>query len=138
MAQFLEFLGNHWILTSLWLFFLVALIVYSRAKSGKALGVHATTQLINRSNALVLDVRPKKDFDKGHITDAVHIPMDKLKDRFTELEKHKDAPIVVVCNLGNQSGEGVNLLTREGFTQVRRLQGGITEWSNQGLPLVTE
>ena len=138
MAQFIDFLGVHWVLTSLWLFFFAALIFYSRSKSGQTVGIHEMTQLINHKDALVLDIRPEKEFGKGHVVNARNIPLAKLKDRLKELDKHKENPIVVVCNLGNQSGEGVNLLNQAGFSQVSRLRGGITEWRSQGLPLVTK
>lgn len=138
MEQYIEFISAHWILSSLWVFFLLALVTYMRMQGGKALGIHETTQLINREDALVLDVRSEKDFAKGHIVNAVNIPLAKLKDRQRELDKHKDAPIVVVCNLGNQAGDAVKILAEQGFSRVTRMRGGITEWRGQGLPLVSK
>ena len=137
MARVIEFIGNHWILSALWICFLVALILYQKAKAGKTVSPHQTTLLINRSNGVVLDIRDKKEFDKGHIVDAINIPLAGLKGRITELAKHKDKPVIVVCQLGPQSAEASRLLHHDGFTMVNRLAGGMTEWRNQGLPVVT-
>lgn len=138
MEQFFEFVGAHWILSSLWVFFLVALITYHQSKSGQALGPHQATQLINRENGVVVDIRDKKEFAKGHIVEAVNVPLARLKEGAPELNRYKERPVLVVCNLGNQSGEAVTALTQQGFSQATRLRGGITEWRSQGLPLVTK
>ena len=82
-------------------------------------------QLINHKNALVLDVRESGDYDAGHILNSRLIPLDKLKERMGELEKHKDQPIVVVCRSGNRSGTACNLLGKQGFGQAYNLAGGI-------------
>ena len=92
--------------------------------------------LINRSNAVVLDIRDKKDFDAGHIVDAIHIPLGKLEGHVTELDKHKAVPVVVACRLGQHSADAVKVLRKAGFTQVLRLAGGMIEWRAQNLPLV--
>ncbi|MDT8397578.1 MAG: rhodanese-like domain-containing protein [Pseudomonadales bacterium] len=137
MGQFLEFIANHWMLASLWVVLVLALVLYQQARAGKALSPHQVTLLVNRSNAAVLDVRDKKDFDRGHIVDAVNIPLAKLSERLPELEKKKESPLIVVCEMGQHSGAAVKTLQVAGFTQVSRLSGGLAEWRAQSLPLVT-
>ena len=136
MAQFIEFLVNHWILSGIWLGLVVTLVMYLTAKAGDALSPHQATLLVNRENAVFLDIRDKKAFDGGHIVDAINIPSAKLKDRMVELEKYRDKPLVVVCQMGHQSGEAVKTLTENGFSAVNRMKGGMTEWQTQGLPTV--
>lgn len=136
MAKFFEFIGNHWILSTLWVGLLVALILYQQAKAGKTVSPQEATLLVNRSDGVILDIRDKKDFKKGHIVDAIHIPLAKLKERLMELKKLKESPIIVVCQMGHQSGDAVKILQVEGFSQVSKLFGGIAEWSAQNLPLV--
>jgi rhodanese-related sulfurtransferase len=136
MTRFLEFLVNHWILSGLWLVLFAALIAYMNSKQGKTVTPHQATLLINKQNGVILDVRERKDFDKGHIVDAINIPLAKLHERITELEKKKDVPIVVVCQAGQQSGEAVKALEAKGFAQVSRMSGGLSEWQMQNLPLV--
>lgn len=92
--------------------------------------------MVNRENALVLDVRDRKEFQAGHIVDAVNIPQSSLESRLDELKKHKDRPVVVVCRIGQNAGAAGTLLRKSGFEQVSRLSGGMTEWRNQNLPVV--
>jgi rhodanese-related sulfurtransferase len=136
MAQFIEFVGNHWILSTLWVGLVVALVLHRNKTSGETVSCQQAVMLINRSNAVVVDIRDKKDFDTGHIVDAIHIPISKLGARVTELDKHKGEPVIVACRLGPQSIDAVKMLKSAGFTNVLRLSGGMTEWRSQGLPLV--
>jgi len=136
MEKIFEFLLNHWILSGLWLGIVVTLILYIKAKAGSALSPQQATLLVNRQDGVILDIRDKKAFEAGHIVDAVNIPLAKLGERSSELEKFREKPLVVVCNMGQQSGEAVKLLEEKGFTEVSRMSGGMTEWSSQGLPTV--
>lgn len=136
MQQFLEFLLNHWILSGLWLGLFITLIVYLKMKAGSALSPHQVTLLVNRQDGVVLDIRDGKAFEAGHIVDAVNIPLGKLKERLKELEKYREKPLVVVCQMGHQSAEAVKLLEENGFATVSRMHGGMAEWQAQGLPAV--
>jgi rhodanese-related sulfurtransferase len=136
MNRFFEFLINHWALSGLWLALAAGLLAYLNSKTGSSLSVHQATQLINRENATVVDVRERKDFEKGHVVDAVNIPLAKLAERSGELDKKKQEPLIVVCQYGQQAGEAVKLLQERGFTRVSKLAGGISEWQSQNLPLV--
>lgn len=136
MAQFIEFVGNHWILSTIWVGLVLALVLHRNKTSGEAVSAQQAVMQINRADALVLDIRDKKDFDAGHIVDAVHIPLNKLASRVAELEKHKQAPIVIACKLGQHSIDAVKVLKGAGFDKVMRLSGGMTEWRSQNLPMV--
>jgi rhodanese-related sulfurtransferase len=136
MTRFLEFLVNHWILSGTWAALFAVLLLYINSKSARSVSPQQATMLINRQNGVFLDIRERKDFEKGHIVDAVNIPLAKLHDRLTELEKKKDVPIVVVCQMGQQSGQAVTALEAKGFANVSRMSGGMNEWQLQNLPLV--
>lgn len=136
MAQFIEFVGNNWILATLWVGLVIALVLHRSRSAGESLSCQQAVMLINRSDAVLLDIREKKDFDAGHIVDSVHIPMGKLGGRISELDKYKAKPIIVACRLGQQSADAVKILKSAGFEQVMRLNGGITEWRSDNLPLV--
>jgi rhodanese-related sulfurtransferase len=136
MARFFEFLVNHWVLSGLWLAVATTLLAYINSKIASSLSPHQVVALVNRENGFVLDVREKKEFDKGHIVDAVNIPLSKLNERAIELEKHKDHPIIVVCQFGQHAGEAVKLLHAKGFAKANKMAGGLSEWQTQNLPLV--
>lgn len=97
--------------------------------------VNDATLLINRQDALVLDVRETAEWSTGHIPNARHIALGHLGKHLSEIEKHKDKPVIVVCASGNRSGAGCRLLKQAGFQQVHNLAGGIHAWSDAGLPM---
>ena len=136
MAQFVEFIGNHLILATMWVITLGVIIMYHKRNSASSVGPQKVVMMINRQDAVVVDVRDKKEFDSGHIVDSINIPLGKLKQRVTELKKHKEKPLVVVCKLGQQSGEAAKTFQETGHAEVFRLSGGIVEWKAQSLPLV--
>ena len=136
MAQFFEFIGNHLYLSFMWVVTLGVIIMYHRRTSGSSVGPQQAVMLINRKDAIVVDVREKKEFESGHIVDSINIPMTKLKQRITEVWKYKDKPVVVVCKLGQHSGQAAKILQEAGHADVVRLAGGLTEWKAQSLPLV--
>lgn len=136
MEQFIEFIGNHLVLSAMWLASVAAIIFYHQRTASAAVGLQQAVMLINRKDAVVVDVRDKKEFDAGHIVDSINIPLANLKQRVTELKKHKDKPVLVVCKLGQHSGDAAKTLEEAGHSEVIRLSGGVTEWKSQSYPLV--
>ena len=98
---------------------------------------HEAVTLINRSNAIVLDVRDAAEFSTGHIADAIHIPVADLEVRLGELKKYKTKSILVNCQRGVRGGKACELLRKAEFTQVHNLQGGLNAWVEAKLPIVT-
>ncbi len=136
MEQLFEFIGNHYILTGI---FVVLMGIFARnelQRGGRAVSAQQLVDLINREGAVVLDVRDKKEFGEGHIVDAMNIPHTAIASRIGELERHKVKPVVVACKMGQHSGAVGTLLRKAGFENVVRLRGGITEWRSQNLPVV--
>jgi rhodanese-related sulfurtransferase len=93
------------------------------------------TQLMNREDAVVVDLRPAADFAKGHILGARSIPLAELDKRAGDLDKHKAKPVIVHCADGNRAGAGVTLLRKNGFGNVVNLTGGYAAWQQAGLPV---
>jgi len=54
----------------------------------------------------------------------------------SELENHKDKPIVIICKTGQTSSSAANVLKKAEYTNVHRMAGGMAEWTGQNLPLV--
>ena len=136
MEQFLEFGTNHWMLVSALGFMFILLTWDSGQKAGPKVSTHQATALINTKNAVVLDIRDKKDFNGGHIVDSVNLTNSQLTSRISELEKHKNDPIIVVCKTGQTASAASKTLKDSGFAEVYRLSGGIMDWTNNNLPLV--
>ena len=93
------------------------------------------TNLINQRDATVIDVRPAADYAKGHIINAVNIPMNGLKKQTGALTKYRDRPVIVSCRSGSQSGAACHVLRKAGFPEVYNLKGGILAWESANLPL---
>lgn len=98
-------------------------------------GTFEAVQLINRRDALVLDVRDTGDYAAGHIANAKHVPEAQLADRMKEIDKFKSRPIVVSCRAGSRAPAVSGLLRKQGFAEVFALRGGIAAWQQAGLPL---
>ncbi len=136
MDQFFEFVVNHWILSTLFVVLLVLLLTTESRKAGKSLSNQELVMLLNKDQAVVVDLRDKKEFGEGHITGSINIPFANLKDRAVELQKYKDKQIVLVDKMGQHTGLAGKILRAAGYQDIRRLAGGVTEWRNANMPLV--
>lgn len=103
--------------------------------SAPQVGATEAVQLINRRDALVLDVRDKADFAAGHIPNARNIPLPELGGRLREIEKFKARPIVINCQSGMRSATVCSMLRKNGFGEVFSLRGGIGGWAEASLPV---
>jgi len=74
--------------------------------------------------AQFVDVRTREEFARGTLPGAVNIPVDELRERFSELE-HTD--IVVNCQVGQRGHTATLLLNELGF-HARNLDGGYRTW----------
>ena len=104
-------------------------------RPGREVSAFEAVQLINRQEALVLDVRDTGEFEAGHITNAKHVPERQLAERLKELEKYKERPLIVTCRTGMRSGAAVEILRRGGFAAAVNLRGGLGAWQQAGMPL---
>ena len=135
-AQIFEFIGNHLILVSVFVFLLVAFIINEGKQGGAAISPGNLVKLVNREGAVIVDIRDAKEYGAGHIAGAVNIPFGSLESRMGELESYKDKPVVLVCKMGQHAGAAGKKLRAQGFEQVRRLSGGMSEWGANSLPVV--
>jgi rhodanese-related sulfurtransferase len=92
------------------------------------------TQLMNRSEAMVIDVRDAAEFGRGHILGAKSYPLPDLERRAAELEKHKAKPLILHCADGNRAGNAIAILRKHGFEKLYNLSGGYGAWQQAGLP----
>jgi rhodanese-related sulfurtransferase len=113
-------------------------LLKGRVSGARELTPTEAVLLINRENALVLDVRDEAEFAGGHIADARNIPLSQLAGRIGELDKYKQKPLLVNCLGGVRSGNACGVLKKAGFTSLYNLKGGIGAWNQANLPLVKE
>jgi NADPH-dependent 2,4-dienoyl-CoA reductase/sulfur reductase-like enzyme/rhodanese-related sulfurtransferase len=79
-----------------------------------------------QEDILLLDVRTPAEFEKGHLKDAVHIPLGALRKRAGELPR--DREIVVYCGSSLRAYEGALILRHAGLEHVKVLDGSVAMW----------
>lgn len=139
MEDVITFASHHLALViaaAILLFLLLIIEILRLRKGGAQLKPLEVTQYINRQNAVVLDIRSKEVYQKGHIINALSITPEMLKTTKT-LEKFKSKPLIVVCGSGNESQKIALQLKKQGYNAYF-LSGGIRSWTEAQMPLVKE
>ena len=135
MAGFVDFVRNNLLL------FVVAFVsgamllwpLFRRSAGGPWVNTAEATHLINREDALVVDVRDPGEYGAGHILGAKNVPLSRLGD--AEVAKRKDRPVIVYCDGGERSSKAIAALKKQGFARVVNLTGGLRAWQQAGLPV---
>jgi rhodanese-related sulfurtransferase len=96
-----------------------------------------TSAAATRAEPIYLDVRTVQEYQAGHVAGTLHIPVEELARRWTELEEYRDRDMVVYCRTGRRSGQAVRLLARHGFTRLEN-GGGLGQMAARGLRLEPE
>lgn len=136
--QLWAFAGRHELLSIGLVGLTVAIIVnevMQLFRGYKTLRPAGLTALVNRDNALVVDLRPMADFDKGHIPGSKNVQMSQFDPESKQLAPAKALPVVLVCKTGQTSGAAAKRLKKAGFEHVHVLDGGIGGWQQADLPL---
>lgn len=105
-----------------------------KSTGGPWVSATEATQLINREDAMVVDVRDAGEFGSGHILGAKNVPLSKM-DGSGELAKRKEKTVIVYCDTGDRAGKAATALRKLGFGKVFNLTGGIGGWTQAGLPV---
>ncbi len=106
-----------------------------RGAGGPSVNTLEATQLINRQDALVLDVREQAEYAASHILNSRILPLSQIEARIGDIEKFKDKPVIVYCATGNRSSTAAAVMRKRGFTSVFNLSGGFAAWQQAGLPV---
>jgi rhodanese-related sulfurtransferase len=85
---------------------------------------------------VILDVRTKAEFESGHIENAINIDKNSeaFRDELNNLDKNKI--YLVYCASGGRSKGAVAIMQELGFMTAYNMQGGISQWQQDGLPTV--
>jgi rhodanese-related sulfurtransferase len=124
MQDIMPFVSAHPVLSLAWVALLIAVIFTTvRARFSK-------------EEAVVVDVRAREEFRKGHISTSVNLLSADIKsNNLGELAKNKALPVIVVCANGQTSRLAAEGLVNAGFERVYSLKEGIAGWSGENLPL---
>ncbi|MBP7980386.1 MAG: rhodanese-like domain-containing protein [Tolumonas sp.] len=139
MQEYIEFAMRHEILVLAWIGLATAVIasaVKAKLSPVKQVEHQAAVALINKQDAVVVDVRTQEEFAKGHIANAHHMPLAQIEQgNTTEIDKHKEKPVIVVCETGDRADKAATKLVKAGFQQVYLLRGGLSQWRASNLPV---
>ena len=134
----LTFLENNWLLV-LGLVVSGTMLIWPaiqfRLGPVREVGAIQATQLINRQNALMLDVRETQEYEGGRVANAMHLPLSQFDGRGAELKKFTSRPVIAYCDRGSRSRSAAGKLAKLGFAEVYILRGGLRAWSEAGLPV---
>lgn len=131
------FIHGHLALSLLFVLVLLALVVTEcmrLMRKYKSLTPAMLTQLMNRENALVVDLSSINDYKKAHIPGARHVPMSQFDPENKELAKVREMPVILVCKNGQTSSKAAQRLINAGFTRVHMLHNGMAAWRQADLP----
>jgi rhodanese-related sulfurtransferase len=137
--EYIDFVMRHEMLGIAWVVLAIAWIstlVKSVFSSVKQIDSRTAVELINKQDALVVDIRTVDEFGRGHIINAHHLPLSQIEQgNTTEIDKHKEKPLIVVCETGTRADPAASKLIKAGFQQVFLLKGGLGQWRAENLPL---
>lgn len=139
IQEITQFVSRNMLLSLVWIALLVAVVVMTfkgLLSKSKVIARSQAITLINKEEAVVVDLRSREDFRKGHIIDSINLTPSEIKDNnLGELEKHKQKPIIIVSGSGMESGKPAEQLAQHGFEKVFVLKDGIAGWAGENLPL---
>ena len=138
MHQLVEFVSNHVWLVGAFLVALVAVLYQEMQSAGvkEQLGLAKAVDYINNQGAMVLDVRNRSMFESGHIAGAKSVLISTLQSNPQDCIEAMDHPVLLVCAKGTNTGALAYQLKRKGYEKVKVLTGGMTNWVNEGMPVV--
>ena len=137
MTQLVEFITNNWPLVGGLVVTLILIGVnelFSAKQQAQSISPQSLVNLMNHDEVKIFDLRPKDAYNKGHVIDAIQTSAEDFDK--PNYEKYKDTHVILICDSGLQSGTLGTKLKKQGFNQVKILNGGIKAWVDAGLPLV--
>jgi len=117
------------------LILLAGLVVYNfirkliLTKTIKQYSANEANDVVKKTrNAILLDVRTSSERSAQQIKGSVHIPLNELRRRSSELKKYQDKEIICYCRTGSRSINAASILKKNGFNSAN-LKGGIVSWN---------
>jgi rhodanese-related sulfurtransferase len=141
MEQMIEFAGNHPLLAGGFVAVLGLLIyteVMRKLQGLKELTPALAVPWINDPDAVVIDISPVAEFNKGHIVDARNIQASRLANPDAEIQKLKEKKLLLVCKSGPSAVPVAASLLKMGVKDVAVLKGGMAQWRSDQFPVTTK
>lgn len=93
-------------------------------------------QLFESRQVVMFDIREPDEHATGVAKGALLLPMSQLNQRAGEIPRDPAQPVLIICNTQNRSSKVVQAMKDAGWTNVRYVQGGMSDWARKGWPMV--
>ena len=100
-------------------------------RRGPSIDVNELRRRLDADETLLVDVRTEKEYQAGHIEQAMNIPVEQLEQSISELEAHVEKSISIICTTDRRSAKAANILLKHGFRDVHVVKGGMTDWNSR-------
>ena len=120
-------------MNSTYILFIVLVLgffAYNIFSNVQSISSKKSMELLSDKNYEFLDVRTESEYASGHIPNSLHIPLQEIQGRISELEDIKDKNIIVYCRSGARSSMASKSLLKNGYN-VLNLSGGILGWEGE-------
>lgn len=108
---------------------------FFKESGGGGLSPSEVTLKMNRDNPVLIDVRAQGEYEEGHIVGAHHVPLDHFNADHSDWKKWQESTVIVYCGTGMRSNTALQRMKKLGFKQAFHLKGGISSWTEAGLPV---
>ena len=102
----------------------------------KVVSLEAAREAIDKSSAIVIDIREPNEHATGVAKGAKLIPMSQLSQRIKEVPQSPDQPVLLICNTQNRSSRVAEQLRAAGYSNISYVNGGMSQWATRNWPMV--
>ena len=136
MNKFFVFISDNFLAVLVLLSLITIFIIYEKRKGGVKVDTSEMTRLINKGNPYVYDLRSAAEYGAGSVAGALNLQPSNLVKQDTLFKASEEDCIILICKTGTTSSKSAGELKKQGFTNVNVLSGGMTNWTQSGMPLV--
>src|SRR5438105_15074521 len=113
------------------------LVADAKKKLAQISPTDAAAKAKSRSDAVIVDVSEKDEFEESHIPDAIHMSRGMVELEVEEKFPDRNTTIICHCGGGGRSALAAESLQKMGYKNVRSMAGGFKAWKAAGLPTTT-
>ena len=136
MNKFFVFISDNFLAVLVLLSLITIFIIYEKRKGGVKVDTSEMTRLINKGNPYVYDLRSAAEYGTGSVAGALNLQPSNLVKQDALFKASEEDCIILICKTGTTSSKSAGELKKQGFANVNVLSGGMTNWTQSGMPLV--
>ncbi len=131
-----ELLNRRWVLSLLVVSAVGVAHAQARISDAESVSLEVARQELESGKAVVIDIREPQEHAMGVAPGMRLLPMRQLTARISEIPANPKQPVLLICNTQNRSSATWKYLREKGYTNVRFVQGGMSEWARRAWPMV--